>query len=222
MELLNFFNSENVENFREQQIKTETGLQFHCTKCDYDANAKEGLDDHIRDNHVFANFFSFIQSKNEIKTEEYVDQKDENKFEPKNYKEETTDVNKDSENIPKCESCDFKTISLKLLETHKKSVHDGFVRFGCSLCDFKSYFISSTKNHLKQHEGEDSRLIRIGCSSCENHEDHNCKELNRILKKTDEESRESSLARRKKKLMKKNPRDETKKRNPRARNTKVH
>merc|ERR1739838_561487 len=101
-----------------------------------------GLDDHIRDNHVFANYFSFIQSKHEIKTEEYVDQKDENKLEQRNYKEEPPDVKKDSENNPKCESCDFITNSLKLLETHKKSVHDGFVRFGCSLCDFKSYFMS--------------------------------------------------------------------------------
>ena len=61
-----------------------------------------------------------------------------------------------------CEECGISTKSLINLKAHIDTVHNGVVRFSCSICDFKSYSRFNVERHQSvEHEKEDQDSVYV-------------------------------------------------------------
>ena len=125
-----------------------------CKKCTFTANSTEKLNEHIRDNHVFANFFSFLNTENERKDINVQEISDEKKI--------RTDISKPKNVKFTCKYCSFSTNYKNHYDDHTRSVHEGIVRNSCSLCDYKAYYKSHVKSHQKlSHPKSECQVLKI-------------------------------------------------------------
>ena len=69
------------------------------------------------------------------------------------------------------EDCNYTTNIKQSLTRHYESQHLQLMKYACNLCDFKSYFKYSVEAHLNSkihiHSEEPKKIIRIGCTLCE-------------------------------------------------------
>ena len=61
-----------------------------------------------------------------------------------------------------CEECGVSTKSAENLKVHIDAIHNGVVRFTCSVCDFKSYSKFNVEKHQsRRHEKEDNDSVYV-------------------------------------------------------------
>ena len=83
--------------------------------------------------------------------------------------------NIDIKKLISCENCDYKTDNKTLFKHHREGIHEGIVRFGCSLGDYKNFYKQNVKNHIKRHHPEQEvKIITIEKDSIKRTKEHQC------------------------------------------------
>ena len=71
-----------------------------------------------------------------------------------------------------CDKCDFVATRISKLKYHRESVHEQKSNYYCSVCKTGVYFKYNLNNHRnKKHEGT-AKILKIGCSLCDNEDEH--------------------------------------------------
>ena len=72
-----------------------------------------------------------------------------------------------------CDKCEYTSDKKKNLGYHEKAVHLKLKRYKCSACLHISYLKRTLQIHVKRkHKDDTCRIIKIGCSPCENNLAH--------------------------------------------------
>ena len=78
-----------------------------------------------------------------------------------------------AEEIINCLQCDFTASDVKQVRRHTERVHLKIMRYQCSYCDFKTYFRSKCRDHMKKlHSKKKRKLISLECVDCKDEVDH--------------------------------------------------
>ena len=192
------FKASSQENIREHQsfhIKSQLTIlikdvqAYKCNDCDYSTEVKKSLSDHFKNVHEkiirfrcnICDFKSFhkislknhgLRHRNEtfriirIGCEECEVNNTEHKFH-KNHVKRPGKF--------KCGNCIYTTDSQKSFSNHCKSVHEKIFKYRCNLCDYKSFFKHSVETHRLQHKSQVSKVVKVGCTTCQSNDNHhNC------------------------------------------------
>ena len=134
-----------LEKSSKEKLPTNK-VQLQCNLCQYNAGGSKRLDIHMKKVHAI--------QKDTKKQRSTIMAK---KLRPKNeYKGQN-----EKKTFP-CEECGISTKSVKNLKYHIDAVHNGVVRFICSICDFKSYNKFNVERHQSSwHEKEDADSVYV-------------------------------------------------------------
>ena len=169
-------------------------LRYYCNICDYKDYFKHVVENHQKKNHkeegnlkakILIIGCSMCENNSEhkihtalrkcrktaktdnISCEKGTDQipkqrSNQNNFSPKKYK---------------CleDDCNFSSNHKQSLTFHTEGVHLNILRYYCNICDYKDYFKHVVENHQKKYHREclvKLKILRIGCSMCENNLKH--------------------------------------------------
>ena len=141
--------------------------QYLCQECDFKSNHKTALRTHIDRIHEGVLNYSCSQCEfksfqrhtmnNHIKTHS-----------TKDAKVISLKRNKklDIDQKFTCDLCQYSSNSKQHFEAHTKSVHQKVVKYFCSYCEFKSYFLSAVKQHHNIHHANlVFKILKICCKS---------------------------------------------------------
>ena len=91
----------------------------------------------------------------------------------RNHKKLNHNENISANDILKCEKCQFQTIISVVLKRHIQVVHNKEVRFTCSVCVYRTFYVQSIKYHIDTlHKDTDARFLLIDCTLCESKTTH--------------------------------------------------
>ena len=74
----------------------------------------------------------------------------------------------------KCNQCNYSAERKSYLIYHIERKHGTNIKkFGCSVCEYKTYFINCMENHVDQkHKLGEAKMHNLKCEDCENNIDH--------------------------------------------------
>ena len=165
---------------------------FDCQDCTFRGVSSETLKDHLTENHIFGELFSFIldetdKVKKDIISLEFekvpnneIVQREKmiNNFSSVNESDQDEGIKGEITKMQfLCDKnhCSFATRWKASLDRHTESIHQdqNILRFYCNVCDFKSYSYSSVRKHQVKHDlSKERRVLKVGCLKCEQNVDH--------------------------------------------------
>ena len=85
----------------------------------------------------------------------------------------------------KCDECEFSTVLEESLLNHVQHHHLKIVRYSCSACGFKHFHRPAVISHQRDRcsGGDSARVLQIGCQPCEENQEHQHHNRNRLKKK---------------------------------------
>ena len=176
-----------------QKAVHDKEVKYGCNICVYQSYFRQCVKAHVENNHAKTNGYLFIINldkdglqinQEEKNTMRYLCENCDYKSFKDKYLQRHIKLNHGSKamsrgKILRCKLCTFETSIYNRLIGHQNAVHDKEVKYGCSICDYKSYFRSSVKNHIeKLHVTTNGQLYIInlgnGGSEINQEESNNC------------------------------------------------
>ena len=126
---------------------------FQCKKCAYSTQYQNKLEDHIKTMHIQQQSRTFYSRRGTNKQEKI--------------KEKSTGRSSTSDNPIKCTFCDFKTIIIEDLRSHKKKHEQAKPKH-----PFPSFRTASIPLNIESEAKNDEETLRCSeCKCCMGHED---------------------------------------------------
>ena len=79
----------------------------------------------------------------------------------------------------KCEKCGYIGTTSQSIRRHKEAVHDGILRFSCSICpSVKAYDRQTIKIHMSKWHADnpEAKIKNLNCTQCKNNVEHDCQQ----------------------------------------------
>lgn len=165
-----------VNNSRNRNQNKSKDGRFLCNSCDYKSNYKQNVTSHQKVYHKDEEQNNRVLKIGCHSCEQNISHK-RCESEKKAKSRQGGDY--------KCDECQFSTKLEESLQNHVQHVHLKIVRYSCSLCDFKHFYRSAVISHQKEKcgDGDDARVLQIGCQPCEENQVHQHTNRNRLKKK---------------------------------------
>ena len=163
-------------------LETLLKIMHDCQECSYKGVSSENLEEHVAENHIFGELFSFILDENEdckkpLQIISLNDKQDE---------KENHVIQRKEDKMYSCNECSYETKFSNNIRFHIDAVHKNIVQFKCNMCDYRAYQKVAITEHLKRYHknGDEMNIITLKCKPCENNIPHeNCSKVKQRTRK---------------------------------------